>query len=353
MKLQCLFTTIGLLTFFFASAQNTFPANGKVGVGTSTPNYNLQVQKTGIQPALMIGGGYAGSPRLQLYGLDADIQAYMGLGSDMAGGPYEHSIYFPTGLQNAPGKLTIGDYNGNQYNTRFTILQNGNVGIGTSSPNAKLNVNGVITAGDFASVSSLRGALNNYTNLLLGGAIRDNGNGSYTVTGDGGSNYFSAIRMDNQGGNVGSISFYNGATVGGNNYTLSNAALAGYQRMTIVGDKVGIGTANPDALLTVNGTVHAKEIKIDLSIPVPDYVFEKSYKLKSLKEVELYIKENKHLPEVSSATVMQKEGVNIAELNMKLLQKVEELTLYVIEQNKEIQKLKIIQRKDHRRKKIL
>ncbi|CAM4005435.1 MULTISPECIES: hypothetical protein [Flavobacterium] len=113
--------------------------------------------------------------------------------------------------------------------------------------------------------------------------------------------------------------------------------------------KVGIGTNNPDAKLTVNGDIHAKEVRIDLNI-APDYVFEKyydgystlksDYKMPTLQEVEAYTKENKHLPEVPSAQEIKENGLKLGEMNAILLQKVEELTLYLIEQNKEIEKLK-------------
>ena len=104
----------------------------------------------------------------------------------------------------------------------------------------------------------------------------------------------------------------------------------------IMANKVGIGTASPDAELTVNGTIHTKEVKVDLRIPVPDYVFAKDYKLRTLNEVEAYIKANSHLPEIPSAQELEKNGLMLAEMNMNLLKKIEELTLYLIEQNKKI-----------------
>jgi hypothetical protein len=97
---------------------------------------------------------------------------------------------------------------------------------------------------------------------------------------------------------------------------------------------LGIGTSNPDEKLTVNGKIHAKEVKIDLDFPVPDYVFANNYKLKSLQEVEEFIKQNSHLPEIPSAKEIEKNGLMLAEMNMSLLKKIEELTLYTIEQNK-------------------
>lgn len=103
---------------------------------------------------------------------------------------------------------------------------------------------------------------------------------------------------------------------------------------------LGIGTSNPDEKLTVKGKIHTEEVIIDLKIPAPDYVFEKNYPIKSLDELERYIKRYKHLPDIPSAVEFQRKGLSVSEMNMKLLQKVEELTLYVIKLHKEIEVLK-------------
>lgn len=103
---------------------------------------------------------------------------------------------------------------------------------------------------------------------------------------------------------------------------------------------VGIGTATPDAKLTVNGTVHAKEVLIDLNGPLADYVFEPDYVLPSLSKVKQYIQENKHLPDIPSATQVEQEGMSVGEMQNLLLQKIEELTLYTIELKEEIERLK-------------
>lgn len=99
---------------------------------------------------------------------------------------------------------------------------------------------------------------------------------------------------------------------------------------------VGIGTNNPKKLLDVAGTIHAQNIEVDLT-GWSDFVFDKDYKLPSLEEVEAHIKEYKHLPDIPSQTQVQKEGINIGDIQAKLLQKIEELTLYVIELKKENQ----------------
>ncbi|HAS44890.1 MAG TPA: hypothetical protein DCS93_30700 [Microscillaceae bacterium] len=110
--------------------------------------------------------------------------------------------------------------------------------------------------------------------------------------------------------------------------------------LTLGEGKVGIGTLSPDEKLTVNGKIHAKGLTLDLNFPAPDYVFAEEYKLRSLQEVEAYINQYHHLPAVPSAKTMEKEGVKMLEMSMKLLEKVEELTLYTIAQQKEITKLK-------------
>lgn len=111
---------------------------------------------------------------------------------------------------------------------------------------------------------------------------------------------------------------------------------------------VGIGTANPDAKLTVKGNIHAEEIIVDLLVPA-DYVFQKyytgrsalksDYTMPTLAEIESYTKVNHHLPNVPSAKELQQNGVSLGEMSNVLLQKVEELTLYIIEQNKKIEAL--------------
>jgi hypothetical protein len=108
---------------------------------------------------------------------------------------------------------------------------------------------------------------------------------------------------------------------------------------------VGIGTTNPDQKLTVKGKIHAEEIIVDLRVPA-DYVFQKYYTGKSelksdyvmptLADIESFTKKNNHLPNVPSAEEIQQNGLLLGTMSNILLQKVEELTLYVIEQNKEL-----------------
>jgi hypothetical protein len=93
--------------------------------------------------------------------------------------------------------------------------------------------------------------------------------------------------------------------------------------------------------LSVNGRMVAEEVLVELNSTWPDYVFDPSYKLKPIEEVAAFIAKNKHLPGIPSQQQMQQVGtVPLGEMNRKLLEKVEELTLYVIELKKEMEQLK-------------
>ena len=115
--------------------------------------------------------------------------------------------------------------------------------------------------------------------------------------------------------------------------------------------KIGIGTTQPDELLTVKGKIHTQEVIVDLNGALaPDYVFEKyfdghskinsTYTFLTLPEIETYIKEYHHLPNIPSAKEIEENGLYLKEMNLVLLEKIEELTLFTIQQQKEIDLLK-------------
>lgn len=106
------------------------------------------------------------------------------------------------------------------------------------------------------------------------------------------------------------------------------------------GGNVGIGTTDPGLYkLAVEGKIGAHEIVVTTE-GWSDFVFNKDYKLKDLEEVEKFIEENNHLPDIPSEKEVKENGVQVGEMNAKLLQKIEELTLYMIKMNKEMKVLK-------------
>ena len=183
---------------------------------------------------------------------------------------------------------------------RLRVTSSGNVGIGTTSPSFKLTVN-------TADEKHLRFENGSEQSFLL---LKDDGNLNLWVHGDD-----DMIFTRGTGGGTESM------------------------RITSSGS-LGIGTTSTGShKLAVEGTIGAREIKVEAT-GWSDFVFEKDYKLKSLEEVETHITEKGHLPEVPSEAEVRENGINLGEMDAKLLQKIEELTLYLIEQNKEIQALK-------------
>ncbi|MBS7256143.1 tail fiber protein [Flavobacterium branchiicola] len=204
-----------------------------------------------------------------------------------------------------------------------SFIAGGNFGVGTVNPLAKFQVDGGnILVRNFANVDNESAIMIahsiNVTNYELAGtSIR-------TIT-------------QNAGENTYGLQFF----------THESYLTGQKEKMRILGNgNVGIGTTKPDSKLTVAGNIHAQEVKVTVNAGA-DFVFENDYALPSLEVVDKFIKENKHLPEIASAEKMKRDGINLAEMNIKLLQKIEEMTLYMIDmkkenekQNKEIENLK-------------
>ena len=200
-------------------------------------------------------------------------------------------------------------------NSRMRITENGRVGIGIQDPTEKLHVsNGNIYIDETYWIGK-----NPNNNLCVTG-------GSLISINSGNSMLFN---IDADGGESGKFfGFYTDGANGG-----------GTELVRITEDgKMGIGTNNPDAYtLAVKGTIGAQEIEVVQTIP--DYVFEEDYNLRPLEEVEQCIKSQGHLPDIPSAKEFEGGRVAIGEMQEKHLQKIEELTLYIIEQNKKMQQL--------------
>ena len=277
--------------------------SGKVGIGTSNPSALLDLQK--------------------LYGNDVGIKL-----SQPGSSIWDIKNTASTGL------FTIGAGGGAYFNIDN---QTGNVGIGTTTPTEKL-----VVKGDGARIKIETSS--NPTNYFAYFESKYDSNNSFNIVNQGtqifGSKNIGLNTPDTFVSSYYGIAFATQTTIAANTNV----------RMYInqVG-KVGIGTTNPDEKLTVKGKIHAEEIIVDLAVPA-DYVFQKYYTGKSelksdysmptLAEIESFTKKNHHLPNVPSAQQIKQNGLSLGEMSNVLLQKVEELTLYAIEQNKVIEELK-------------
>lgn len=164
-----------------------------------------------------------------------------------------------------------------------------------------------------------------------------------SVMGLSGSEYYGGTMTfapwsDNSGGTHHQLGFIDQFVYYRNGYPQSSS-WGSWQQFVLANSagNVGIGTSNPGYKLDVIGTVRAREVKVDMS--GADFVFEPDYSLIPLKELEHFITQRKHLPGIQPAAEMQASGVNLGEFNTQLLQKIEELTLYLIQQDKRIEDL--------------
>ncbi len=114
---------------------------------------------------------------------------------------------------------------------------------------------------------------------------------------------------------------------------------AGASRLAInlSNGNVGVGVESPFYKFEVCGTIRAKEVRVETGWC--DYVFEKNYKLKSIEELDEFINTNKHLPGIAPAAEVEKDGLKVGEMNKAMMEKIEELTLYVIQLSKDNKKL--------------
>jgi Phage T4 tail fibre len=304
MKIQFYFTTVfAVLVGAAIQAQNTFPATGNVGVGTTTPRGKFDVDGPG-DIFLSDDTNVGTSQSLYLPG-----HIYMA--------PYNGSnvIYLQARRANNSGTtiMRLRTYDNGTLTDAMNIEGNGNVGIGNNSPSEKLSVQGNIQIPLTSSI---------------GFAQSDR----FTHSGNQIGNY--SLGWSNDSWNSGAPSAYFSGFGGMKFFTQAQPRMA----INPAGN-VGIGTLNPDFKLTVNGKIKAEEVQVVVDVPA-DYVFEKDYNLMPLSEVDKFVKENKHLPNIPNAEAIKANGWPVGEMNNKLLEKIEELTLYMIELKKENEELK-------------
>ncbi len=289
------FTTSGDL---YLSTTNSTPQfvlknSGNVGVGTTTPTEKLTIYGTNnAAPGVMSFE----SSREDVQNAEVGILKAKNSGVEIARMGLNRAGGSNTGFLNFWVKKT----NETSLYEAMRISENGNVGIGTANPTEKLEIQGntILSGINTKQIYNWTGVAAFSTGIL--GSTTNNSRFSIST---------------NSAGEVFSVSYLNG--------------------------NIGIGTTDTKGYkLAVNGDMIAERVVVKLQTNWPDYVFKKTYGLRPLEQVEQYINQNSHLPEVPSAQEVSDKGIDVGAMNAKLLQKIEELTLYLIEQNKEIKTLK-------------
>jgi len=284
---------------FFASSA------GNIGVGTNSPSFKLDVQGgyvnssggfcingTNCITAWPAGGGGSGTV------------TSIATGTGLTGGPITSSGTISLNLSSANAWTANQSFGAGAFFPGGVWHSNGNVGIATMTPSATLTVS--------------KGS-----NGLLSGTTNTQGLNLYMTPGSVGvidsivfGSYSSALLMRTYNNGVYSTVFFGDET--GN---------------------VGIGTTSPQYKLAVNGSIGAQDI-IVTNTGWSDYVFRPGYRLRPLSEVSQFIQKNGHLPDIPTEAEVKEKGVSVGEMQAKLLAKVEELTLHMIQQEKENRELR-------------
>jgi hypothetical protein len=323
MKKITAFTRVALVAIVFLCSQNIFAQwtnstninntnSGNVGIGTglTSPLGKLEVVSDNVLLRLR-GTNYSSKTPFEIVNL--------GL---VSSGEGAFNLAFRIGYPHAGGvdaypKLDLIKVSeGNTvFGTNEAHQPLGNIGIGTRTPSNKVEI---------------------YTNSNLQGLNLNHSNQRFVT-------YFSpsltggAYNPITQANDAGIIFGANsGPNTVANGFVIApHIGVNGGLRILSNG-RVGIGTANPGSFqLGVEGTIGAREVNVTAQNPFPDYVFESTYNLLPISQVESFIKVNKHLPEIPSAKEVEANGINLGEMDALLLKKIEELTLYVIKLNED------------------
>jgi len=283
--------------------------SGNLGIGTTTPWSRLDIRTNGTA-----GTGYYGI-NLQ----NPSTAAWSTINLNLASGTSSHSII--SSQQNNTGNgayLSFQTTDGTgTMQTRMTLTDAGNVGIGTASPGRKLTL--FTTASDDGISINHNGSGGI---ILHANSLPQGGWNGITQNGDAGIIYQSLTTP---------------ATVG------FGFIIAPWQNATSglrldQNGNVGIGTSTTgSSKLAVEGTIAARKVVVTAANPWPDYVFDPTYALPSLDSVANYVRTNRHLSEIPSADCMAKTGLDLGGNQAALLRKIEELTLYAIAQKEQLE----------------
>lgn len=333
--------------------------NGNVGIGTTTPGGTLAIYATTNPTVSIEGGGGPGNQAIINFRpwktrTSAPVQVV-----SLDDGNYSAHFAVNTAPTGSGNSIAI---------ERMRITSSGNVGIGTTAPAYPLDVNGT---GQFIGGAKIgNGSIGFFadgTNHAIR-AFNVANSGFYVQSYTGTNTYLYIGQMGTYAGKVGigtvtpnsclhiKSSYGNGdfilestdgsqwdvATNNGGTFSLYQPSTGQIRLAVDASGNVGIGTTITKGYkLAVAGStgIVAEKVVVKQQINWPDYVFKHSYKLPPLQDVETFIKKYNHLPDVLSAKEVEEEGLDLAQNQKALLKKIEELTLYVIEQGKQIREL--------------
>ena len=296
-----------------ASAGDVKLENGynRVGIGVASPVYKLEVGDRMRIRNSSLGNLYS-TPGIWLDDYrNGNTTVFTGMQDSIRWGVYGMSgTYWGLNYNTKTGNMNVGNFLGDSYRL---ALSGNDYGLG----------------------------LYNASNEFYGGITSNNGN--LVIRSSYGSPIYSPINglsytpPKNIIINPPNSSIYNFSYPGGMGINVDSPTAKFH-----VNGNVMIGAGNPASgyQLSVNGKIIAEEIKVQLNGSWPDYVFEKKYSLTSLHDLNNYIQKNKHLPNIPAAAEMEQQGLELGNMQTKLVEKIEELTLYIIELQKQIDELK-------------
>lgn len=314
-------------------------SNANVGIGTAIPGSDLTI--------------YRPSPSIALY------DAVAGKDTTFSGSIVGDSLNM---VMNAFRRTQlIGGTSGNillqlSGSSRGFPIYAGNVGIGIDTPKAKLHVLSTMMVGAGTPLSgyefNVTGDAYFSKTLMLGTGTAVSGY-EFNVNGDAHVEGNTMLRNNGEALKIDGVNpfiqlYQNGVAKSyiyqtGNNLQIGNSNGNNTGNLVLYGNQIAIGTGTPATgyKLSVAGKVICEELKVQLQGNWPDYVFSDKYKLEDLNKVEAFIKENKHLPNIPSADAIGNNGgVEVGEMQRKMMEKIEELTLYIIDLKKQVDELK-------------
>jgi len=299
-------------------------SNNKIMVGSDNVMKfnasNMQFNPTG---QVVVNGAFKATGNIILSGLAGTSTKVLAVGSNGQLSSVEYSAlgdnlgdHIATKNINLNGKKIV---NGTSSMTGIFVSTDGKVGVGTGSVTLTdaLEVNGAV-ASKGLKISNLAGSTSKVLIVNTDGQVQS---ANYSAVGDNMGNHTATQNINLNGKKIVNGTSTNGLYVGTNGNV-----------------RIGAGTGNPSKALEVNGVVRSKEVLVEAT-GWADFVFEDDYDLMSLAEIEQFVKQHGHLPEVPSAKEVEENGIGLGEMNALLLQKIEEMTLHMIELEKRLKEL--------------